>query len=150
LGATRLLAGRDHAEDLVTALEGAVSSAARGDAASCVRTIDAEASKPKNLKEVTAQVDQLKSLYQKVAPLGELDAVERLSLVYTGDSFFRVRFVEKRTEGVVLWTFIGYRLRSQWYCKEMQIRANGDLVELMKELDSADSKPTVDEKKNAS
>jgi hypothetical protein len=141
LATTTLSAGHEQAVDLVAALESAVSTAAGGNIAAAVHSINAESSKPKDLKDINAQIGELKAAYQKLDGLGKLDGTERLSLVYTGESFFRLRVVEKREEGAVLWTFVGCKLRGTWYCKGMNFAANGDLLELMKNLDAADAKP---------
>ena len=128
-------------EELVSALEQAVSKAARGDVAGAVRAINAEARSPKPLKEVVAQEDNFKAAFQKMAGLGESDGVELLSLRYTGDSFLRLRVVDKRAEGVVLWTFVGYKFKGEWSCKGMAFNGGEDLMQIMRqELDAADAK----------
>jgi len=134
-------ANRDRPEELVTALEQAVSKAAHGDVAGAVRAINAEARSPKSLKEVAAQEDNFKAAFQKMAGLGESDGVELLSLRYTGDSFLRLRVVDKRAEGVVLWTFVGYKFKGEWSCKGMTFNGGEDLMQIMhQELDAADAK----------
>lgn len=128
-------------EQLADALEKAVALASAGDPAACARAINAEAKSQKSLKEVSAQADGLKQAYQKFTALGESDGVERLSLRFMGDSYFRLRVADKRAEGAVLWTFIGYRYRGQWYCKGMNVNGGDDLMAIMKqELDAADAK----------
>jgi hypothetical protein len=138
---TAVFAARDSAEDLVSALEKAVSQASHGDIAGTVRAMNAEARTPKGPKEVAAQIENFKEAYQKIAGLGEADEVERLSLRYTGDSFFRLRIVDKRAEGAILWTFIGYKFKGLWSCKGVTFNGGEDLMQIMRqELDAADAK----------
>lgn len=141
LGWSCAFAARDNADDLVSELEKAVVDASQGDIAAAVRRLNAEARTPKGPKEVGAQTDNFRNLYAKLAGLGEPDEVERLSLRYSGDSFFRLRVIDKRAEGVILWTFVGYKYKGSWACKGVSFNGGDDLMQIMRqELDAADAK----------
>jgi hypothetical protein len=138
-------ARQETSEQLAAVLEDSVRLAAQGDVAGAVRKMAAESSKPRDLKQINSQIDGFKQMYSKLSPLGELDSVERLSLVFAGESFFRLRVVEKRTDGVVLWTFIGYRLKAGWYYAGLNTSGTSDLLEGMRQyLDPADIKSKLE------
>lgn len=142
LSIVNVRAGHERAADLVSVMEESVTTAARGELGAAFRQLNSEAHTPKSLKEVNAQAENFKTAYQKVAQLGELDTVERVSLVYTGESFFRLRLAEKHAEGVILWTLLGYRFKGMWYCKGINFNGSDDLLSLMRqELDPADAQP---------
>jgi len=141
IASTSWMSARETSDQLAAALEHAVSLAASGDLAGCARAINAEAKSQKPIKEVSAQADNLKQVYLKLTGLGESDGVERLSMRFLGDSYFRLRVVDKRAEGAILWTFIGYRFHEQWFCKGMNMNGGDDLMAIMKQkLDAADAK----------
>jgi len=141
-------AGQDSAKDLVARFAEAVNIAARGDIGRAVQQLNTQARSPKSPKELGAQIEAFRNVYGKVAQLGELDQVEQVSLVFTGESFFRLRLAEKRAEGVILWTFVGYRFKDQWYCKGIHFNGSDDLLQLMHdELDAADATTSQNDKK---
>jgi hypothetical protein len=134
----RVYAGRESAEELAAALEAAVVRASVGDAAGAARMINAE-TRLKKLPALSAQAEQLKDAYRKLANLGESDGVERVSLKFLGESLFRLRAVDKRPEGLVLWTFIGYRLKGEWHCKGFSFKGSEDVSDFVAEaFDPAD------------
>jgi len=133
-------AGQESAKDLVTVFEEAVGIAAHGDIGRAMQQLNTQARSPKSPKEVGAQTEAFRNAYAKISSLGELDQVERVSLVFTGESFFRLRVAEKRAEGVILWTLIGYRFKGTWYCKGVNFNGSDDLMQLMHDqLDAADA-----------
>ncbi|ATC63182.1 hypothetical protein CMV30_03985 [Nibricoccus aquaticus] len=137
-------AGHEKIEDLADSLEKAVVFASKGDFASAARAINAETRSPQSPKEVIERTDYLKHLYDQIAVLGEKDEVERLSLRLAGISFARLKVIDKRAEGAVIWTFIGYRYRGQWYCKNLSVAGSEDFLKLMREeLDAADATPVT-------
>ena len=135
-------AGHAQASELVSVFEAAVNTAAHGDLSRAMHQLNVEAQSPKSLNELNAQTDQIRQTYDKLAQLGELDRVERVSLVFTGESFFRLRLAEKRADGVILWTLVGYRFKGQWYSKGINITGSTDLLSLLHDnLDPADATP---------
>jgi hypothetical protein len=132
-------AGKDTYQELCDALEASVTRSAKGDFRSAFSDLDALGQIPMGPKQVLANADSEKETFGKFYSLGALDEVERISLVFTGKSFFRFKLAEKREKGVVVWTFIGYKYRNQWYNKSMSITGNSDLSDLMsKAIDPAD------------
>lgn len=132
-------AGRASAEDLANALQAAVERAAAGDVNEAMRAIHAETLVPKDPREVMTSAEELREAYRTIEGYGERDGVERISLRFTGESFFRLRVVEKRANGVVVWTFLAYRFKGEWYCKAMKYVGSDDFGKIMREsLDPAD------------
>ena len=137
-------AGQSDAERLAAALEQAVSRAAAGDLVEAVRIISAESRTQKDPRELMEQGTKLQAEYAKLDGLGERDGIERISLRFSGRSFFRLRVADKRSEGVIVWTFVGYRFRDDWDCKGTRFNGSDDLMKLMNsELDPADAAPVV-------
>jgi hypothetical protein len=141
LAVPAISAGEKTPAALAASLEAAVTAASRRDYSGAIRMIDAELTTPKSETEMAAQAKDLAELYAKLAALGELDAVERLSLVAAGESLFTLRVIEKREGGLILWTFVGYRFRGVWYCKGMDVNGGDDLIKLLRQdAGSADNK----------
>ena len=132
----------DTPEDLIQIMEEAVARARAGDFNESVRITNAAATNPMAPQAAMDQATKIQEVYRSLERLGDVDGIERVSLRFVGESFFRLRVVDKREEGVVLWTFIGYRFKGRWYCEGLHISGNSDLMELMrKELDPADAAP---------
>ncbi|MBI3191456.1 MAG: hypothetical protein HYZ36_02240, partial [Pedosphaera parvula] len=119
----------------------AVEKAQGGDFHEAMRLINTVSRSPMDPTKAMEQASKMQEDFRKVDPLGETDGVEQVSLRYVGDSFLRIRIVDKRAKGVILWTFIGYRFKEEWHCVSRSYHANSDLAELMREtLDPADAK----------
>lgn len=128
-------------EDLAAVLEAAVEKARAGDYNEAVRITNAAAVQPADPRKAMDKAAKIQEIYASLERLGPSDEVERVSMRFVGESFLRLRVVDKREHGVVLWTFIGYRFKGRWFCEGIHISGNSDLMELMrKELDAADAR----------
>jgi hypothetical protein len=131
----------DTPDELAQILERAGEKASAGDFNEAIRITNSAAVSPKNPTEVMEQASKIQEIYRGLERLGQSDGIERVSMRFVGDSFFRLRVVEKRSDGVILWTFVGYKFRDQWFCKGIHLAGNSDLLELMREqLDAADAR----------
>jgi len=81
---------------------------------------------------------RLRGVFDKIRQLGATRQTDRVSLVFLGAVYFRVRFVDRKKKGAVLWTFIGERFQDERYLSGLNFSANSDLLVLMKELNTAD------------
>jgi len=129
------------ADELADVLQVAVEKAQLGDCHEAMRIINSVLRSPMDPTKAMEHSSKMQEDFRKLDRLGETDGVERVSLRYVGDSFLRLRIVDKRAKGVVLWTFIGYRFKGEWHCVSRSYHANSDLAVLMREsLDPADAK----------
>ena len=129
------------AEELVEVLQDAVEKAQVGDYYESIRIINSVSRSPTDPTKALEQASKMQEDFRDVDQLGETDGVEQVSLRYVGDSFLRLRIVDKRAKGVILWTFIGYRFKGEWHCVSRGYHANSNLAKIMREsLDPADAK----------
>jgi hypothetical protein len=144
LTSTVLAAGLDSIQSLADEMGKVVRISADGDYRSALVQLNTLSNAPKNPKELLAWIDSMKEDMNKVSQLGTLDTVEPLSTVGYGTSLARIRFIEKRQKGAVIWTFIGYKFQDLWYMKSLVILGKDDFAELVSQgLDSADAQPVA-------
>jgi hypothetical protein len=90
-------------------------------------------------KERAERSQKFKDSLRQLSDFGAARRVTRISLLYMGEDCCRLRVLDRRNAGAVLWTFFGERDGDSWYVNSISMSANGDLGELMKEsLDAAD------------
>jgi hypothetical protein len=87
---------------------------------------------PKDGLEAT---DRIKDLFAKIREggIGPVLQTNRISVVYFGDAFCRVRYLNVHDKGYLLWTFYGERLADSWYAVALSISANSDFEDLATE-----------------
>ncbi len=125
-------------QDLINKLEHAVKTMATGDVADGFGTLEEGGNKPP--KERAADLDKVRSsLAELKDSLGASRRINRISLVFLGDSYLRVRFMDRRETGGIIWTFFCEKNRDEWDLCSSQFSGNSDLIDLARDtLDAAD------------
>ncbi|HTQ30807.1 MAG TPA: hypothetical protein VMI53_06315 [Opitutaceae bacterium] len=125
--------------ELIDKLERAVKIFASGDVDDGYGAMMAEANYSKSPKERAADLDDWRSKFAELRDLGPSHMVNRVSLVFLGDSYFRVRFIDQRENGgALLWTFICEKDKDEWSLNTVNFIGNSDFSEVFKALDAAD------------
>ena len=126
-------------DDLLGVIENGIGSGAKGDYSAAFAELSRVSLWPKSPKERLLMIEANRAQFDSIQKFGSSDQIVRLSTVHYGKSYCRIRYMDQRAKGGVLWTFICYRKSDEaWYLVSIDIKANEDLAELFSALDSAD------------
>ena len=97
-------------------------------------------------KERAEKVSSLRDPLQQVREaLGSPKRVIHISTVFASEDYARVRILDRRAGGGILWTFLCEKTDDEWGVFSWSLTANEELNVLFKELDAADyTKPAVE------
>lgn len=124
--------------ELAQNLEHAVELTASGRIADGLSEMAAQGVGSRPPKEAAEQSRKFKEGLEEMRSLGAPRCVVRVSLVFFGDGFCRLRVLDRRASGAILWTFVGERDGDRWMMSSMSMTGSGEMAEIIKEFDAAD------------
>ena len=133
-----LYAGSSTCLDLAANLERGVQTIASGRIDDGLMEISEEGVGSESPKQKAERNKKFSDLLKRLGDFGATRRVVRVSLLYIGEGYCRLRVLDRRNNGAVLWTFFCERDGDRWYLTSVAATANGDFSTLMKELDAAD------------
>ena len=97
-------------------------------------------------KERAEKVSSLRDPLQQIREsLGSPKRVTHISTVFASEDYARIRILDRREGGGVLWTFLCEKTGDEWGVFSWSLTGNEELNVLFKEMDAADyTKPAVE------
>jgi hypothetical protein len=124
--------------ELAQNLEHAVQLTASGRIVDGLAEMTAQGAGSRAPKDAAEQSRKFKDPLEEMRALGSSKCVIRVSILFFGDGFFRLRVLDRRLSGAILWTFVGERDGDRWVMSSMSMTGSVEMSEILKELDAAD------------
>jgi hypothetical protein len=132
------LASSDTQFALADALEGGARAIASGGINDGIDQIFAQCASRRLPKEMAEEKSKFRTTLEEARRLGTARRVTRVSLLSFGEGFCRLRILDRRGGGAILWTFICEKDDEKWVMTSARLNAGEEIGALVQELDAAD------------
>ncbi|MFT3867618.1 MAG: hypothetical protein QM715_03865 [Nibricoccus sp.] len=133
-----LYAANTTCSELATNLEHGVQTIASGRIDDGLTEISAQGVPSRSPKERAENNQKFRDALKQMSGFGAARRVVRFSTLYIGEGYCRIRVLDRRNAGAILWTFFCERDGDSWFMCSVTMTANSEFGNLMKELDAAD------------